>query len=177
MALVVPLAAGFAAGLAIWSVLATVFSEEREVSRRLARLSAFEARQAGEVEPLAKPLSERTIRPMARALGRAAAAFVPHRLLETLRLRIRRAGLTGRVEPSGLVVAAVAFAAIGLAVALWLVGEAGVAGGLWVLVIPGSAAGGFALPFVWLGGKVERRQQAIRRALPDALDLLDSMRP
>lgn len=48
----------------------------------------------------------------------------------------------------------------------------GLAATVQIATLCGIAATAYILPSVWLGGRIKRRQAAIERALPDALDLM-----
>jgi tight adherence protein C len=87
--------------------------------------------------------------------------LLPHRWLRRLEYMMVAAG-----EPIDL----------GLFVLLWILvivvgGVAGMYVGPWGWIPIGAGLGAY-LPFFWLRNRMEGRQRAIRRALPDAIDLL-----
>lgn len=141
-----------------------------------ARLAEFSER--GEVVSLedielAQPFSERVILPLARSMGNLSARFTPQHQLESTAISLELAGNPGRLDASTFL--ALRFVA------------AGVFGGLLFLIFLFSSNWsvsrelitsliftilGFFFPQLWLRSKIDQRQKEIRKALPDALDLL-----
>ncbi len=141
-----------------------------------ARLAEFSER--GEVVSLedielAQPFSERVILPLARSMGNLSARFTPQHQVESTAISLELAGNPGRLDASTFL--ALRFVA------------AGVFGGLLFLIFLFSSNWsvsrelitsliftilGFFFPQLWLRSKIDRRQKEIRKALPDALDLL-----
>jgi len=114
----------------------------------------------------------RVLRPLLRTLGRAANRLTPAGALDKIRLRLETAGnprYLGPLEWVGLRVLSPA-----LIIPLGLIGlrYADLAGIVWVLAVIVIVSVGIWLPEIALQRIVEKRQTAIRRALPDALDLL-----
>ncbi len=143
----------------------------------MARLA--EATQRGEMVSLEEaelqlPFTERVIIPMVKRLGEFSARFTPQKLLQETTLKLELAGNPGRMD-------AATFLATRFIVAALL-------GGLFLLVITfrntgwsflgnfaavvGMTALGFFLPQLWLSSKISARQTEVRKAMPDALDLL-----
>ncbi|MDZ4064467.1 MAG: type II secretion system F family protein, partial [Coriobacteriia bacterium] len=156
----------------VYSGLGTVFSEERQVSRRLRSMSEYEARQAKEAEPLLKPFSERILRPVGGTVLGAARLIFPSAQREEIRRQLRIAG-----NPRGL--DAERFYAIKLLAGIGLLGIAlGVSLAFpltsmtWLLFVLPLVGLAFFAPDLWLGSLVRERQRKIRRALPDMLDML-----
>lgn len=156
----------------VYSGLGTVFSEERQVSRRLRSMSEYEARQAKEAEPLLKPFSERILKPAGGAVAGAVRLVFPSTQREEIRRQLRIAG-----NPRGL--DAERFYAIKLLAGVGLLGLAfGISLAIpltpmtWLLFVLPMVGLGFFAPDLWLGGRVRERQRKIRRALPDMLDML-----
>jgi tight adherence protein C len=131
-----------------------------------------EAASLEEIE-LSQPFVERVVYPMARKLGELAVRFTPQNAIQQVAKKLDMAGNPGRIDPTlffafrffgiplGLVVIALGkilpnslFATKGLMIA-----------------IPASILG-FYLPDLLLKSKIDRRQDGIRKAMPDALDLL-----
>jgi len=156
----------------LYSGLSMVFSEGRQVSRRLARLSDYERAQAGDIEPLLKPFTERVLGPFSQGLKRVGRQIVPLGYREDVRRRLTMAG-----QPRGM--DAERFTALKIvgpaSVVLFFGGMHLIVGlGLasWLLVVLPLAIGTFLLPDVWLSRRITDRKTAIRRALPDMLDML-----
>jgi tight adherence protein C len=121
---------------------------------------------------LRAPLSERLATGVGGSLADAMRRLTPSSIRTEIDRRILLAGLEARLDPS-LVYLAKAFAAVlfglGFALAPGVIG----APGFWAL--PGLALGllfGFVAPDLMLSIRADARQSEIRRALPEALDLM-----
>jgi tight adherence protein C len=141
------------------------------------RLAEYAARgQTATLEEieLSQPLSERIILPLARKLGEIALRFTPQNALQSTQRKIELAGSPKGLEPSlfwilRFVTAIVIGALMGFLMTI------GVKNWPWstkILIIFGFMLLGFYLPELFLVSKVQRRQKEIRKAMPDALDLL-----
>src|SRR5574339_209099 len=122
---------------------------------------------------LSQPLSERVIVPVIRRIGEFSARFTPQKAIQDTARRLELAGNPWPID-------AATFLAIRFILALVL-------GGFLVAVvlisppsnpsdnfmyIGGAAFAGFFLPHLMLTSRITRRQKEIRKAMPDALDLL-----
>lgn len=155
-----------------FSLLDLVFSEERAVKRRLARLSEYEASQAREVEPLLSSFFDRVVRPALKSFSEISRALAPGGYRAGLKVKIERAG-----SPRGLdvdrLLAAKSLTALGVLVGFGTIGMLGsLPVGRVLLLLLVIVPLSFYLPDLWLRGQVSKRQTAIRRALPDMLDML-----
>ncbi len=164
--------AGCAAALLVYSLLGFVVREERGVSRRLAGLTAYEAEQATVVEPLLQPFRDRVLSPVADALAGVVRHVSPSVYVDGLRARLVRAGHPRGLAVEGLLTLKVlcAFAAGFTCTVVILLFSGGLSGAGLLATL--AAAVGFFVPDVWLRGKESARKLAIRRALPDMLDML-----
>ncbi len=140
-----------------------------------ARLAEFAER--GEIESLeeielSQPLSERVFIPMARRIGEFVLRFTPQNAIQSTALKLEMAGKS--MDPA----------------VFWGMRLGGVLLGVLFIVLGGIAPQGsflkgrgllfglpmsflgFFLPEMWLSSQISRRQTAIRKAMPDALDLL-----
>lgn len=142
-----------------------------------ARLAEFAERgdtvSLEEIE-LSQPITDRIIVPLARRFGEIAVRFTPQNALQATARKIELAGNPKGLDPALFwalrFIAAFAFA--GLLLFVFTIG--GVAWG-WarkLLIVSLFLALGFYLPELWITGKINRRQKEIRKAMPDALDLL-----
>jgi tight adherence protein C len=141
-----------------------------------ARLAEFasrgEAASLEEIE-LSQPISERIIYPIARKLGELALRFTPQNAIQQTAKKLERAGNPGNIDPTMFF--AFRFLGLGLGV-IFLVLDGMVSSGfmnnkgLW-FGIPASALG-FYLPDLLLKSRIDRRSKSVRKAMPDALDLL-----
>lgn len=119
-----------------------------------------------EQQELATPLSERLLTPLFRAVGERLYRLTPQGLRGHFSARLVRAGQRGQVVRfMGLVGLCAAAGPL-----LLLVGGVPLAAAFW----PGVAlaATGAALPNFWLSRRIRHRAAALRRHLPDVLDLL-----
>lgn len=143
----------------------------------LARLA--EATQRGEnvsledIE-LQQPFMQRVVIPVIKRMGDLSTRFTPEKLLQETARKLELAGNPGRIDASTFL-------------ATRFVG-AGVFGGLLLLIATLSATPwpfgrivlvvgiftilGFFFPQLWLQSRINRRQNEVRKAMPDALDLL-----
>jgi len=155
------------------TMLLTVFSEERKVTRALRTVSDWESQQAAITEPTLRPFRDRILAPAADAASRMLRGALPEQAKVAMQHRLDLAGNPGKLTPEGVtglrvMLAAAAFVAciIGFTVA-----RTGLTAGsvLGTLAVTAFAA---ILPALWLDSLRKRRQDAIRRALPDMLDML-----
>ncbi len=152
--------------------LVTVFSEERQVSRRLRNLSDWEASQAQQVEPLLQPFGERVVRPIGAGLRKMGRTIAPADYREDIRQRLRLAGNPRGMDAERFI--AVKFVGL-LSV---LMGSGGLSLFIplsrftWALLVVPLALVAFLAPDLWLRGRIGARKSAIRRSLPDMLDML-----
>ena len=123
---------------------------------------------------LSQPFAERVIIPAMRRIGEISARFTPQKLIEDTTRKIELAGNPGRIDAATLlalrfVVAGVFAGFIILIVAIsptpWPIGRT-------VLVVTVLSVLGFFFPQLWLTGRINSRQSEVRKAMPDALDLL-----
>lgn len=123
---------------------------------------------------LSQPFSERVIYPMARSLGALATRFTPQNALQSVSRKLELAGSPARLDPTMFLsmqfIAAGLFA--GLIVLVFTVGATKWPFGRILLAAIVFGALGFYFPQLWLGSKIARRQKVVRKAMPDALDLL-----
>jgi len=143
----------------------------------LSRLEEFT--QKGETVDLEKiemslPFSERVILPLARRLGEMAVRFTPQNAMNSTAKKLELAGTPGKLDPTVFIaiqfIAAGIFGGVLLLVTTvtkmsWPLGQK-------ILMVIGGTVLGFYFPQRRLTSKINRRQKEIRKALPDALDLL-----
>ncbi|MCB0101598.1 MAG: type II secretion system F family protein [Anaerolineales bacterium] len=143
----------------------------------LSRLA--EATQRGEQVSLEEielelPFMERVVVPMIKRLGELSARFTPEKQIQDTALKLELAGNPGRIDATTFLatrfVVAVVFGGLmtligNLPTVSWPTGRV-------ILVVLVVTAIGFFFPQLWLSSKISRRQNEVRKALPDALDLL-----
>lgn len=114
------------------------------------------------------PFLPRVLAPAARRMAAVVYRFGPRGLAQQVRSRLVLAGLSDRLDPDTFLALSAALPA-GVAAALYAYSQlTPVPGIAWLLLVAGSAW----LPKIWLTNKVETRQQEIRIALSDTLDLM-----
>jgi len=141
------------------------------------RLSEFA--QTGETFDLEKielsqPFVDRVVYPLARSLGQLATRFTPQNALLNISRKLELAGTSSKLDPTLFLalqfISIFAFGGLIFLVLLfspldWPVTRK-------VLIGLGFGVIGFFFPSLWLGSKISKRQKDIRKAMPDALDLL-----
>src|SRR5437764_4140675 len=165
-------------GSAFGAVLLTSISVQtsRQVRRRA---EALLQTQVGDValpdqreEHLAKPLAERVAVPVIDALGAIGRRITPKGARERLTRRLVLAGTPAGWDAEKLV----AFKAVGLGGMFfigWALSKTAHLHGLVGTGLPFLMGGvGYAIPGAWVGQRAANRQEQIRRALPDTMDLL-----
>jgi tight adherence protein C len=166
--------AAILAGTALLCVVAAIVW--RAVLRRAQeRLSIWVAGSAPDRAKLAaRAASGRrivTISPLVQFFGRIGARFVPSGQASKLRRNLVLAGRPTAQHYTRFVAtkAGLGVVLFGLGAAL-MAGRAPLITGLTVALSLGTL--GFMLPTIWLGRAITKRKYAIRKALPDALDLM-----
>jgi len=123
-------------------------------------------------EELARPLAERVALPLIGALGTIGRRITPKDTRERLTRKLVLAGSPAGWDAEKLV----AFKAVGLGGMLligFMLSKAAHMHGMLGTGVPFvMGATGYAIPGAWIGQKAAVRQEMIRRALPDTMDLL-----
>ncbi|MEN4013403.1 MAG: type II secretion system F family protein [Chloroflexota bacterium] len=123
---------------------------------------------------LSQPFSERVIFPVARKLGELAVRFTPQNALISINRKLELSGSTANVDATMILalqfVIGVVFA--GLVLLVFTVGQTQWPLGRIILVAGLFGFLGYFFPQLYLSSKISRRQKEVRRAMPDALDLL-----
>jgi tight adherence protein C len=122
---------------------------------------------------LSQPFSQRVLVPLINRIGEISARFTPQRAIQSTARQMELAGNPWPID-------AATFLAIRFILGVFLGGLAVLAfigSTTWsasdkAMLIGGAAFGGFYLPHIMLTTRVTRRQKEIRKAMPDALDLL-----
>jgi tight adherence protein C len=141
-----------------------------------ARLAEFSQRgetvSLEEIE-MSQPFVERVIYPLVQRIGELSSRFTPQHVLEETRNRLELAGNPGRMDASTFL--ALRFVAAGLLggamILLSALSKTWSAPIKFIIVIVFTVLG-FFFPELWIRSKINSRQKQIRKAMPDALDLL-----
>ncbi len=142
------------------------------VQERLAELSVRDEPMTLEEIELSLSFYERVILPFFNKIGEIASRFTPEATLENTRRRLEMAGNPMGINPAFFLATRFVFAVL-FSGAVFLVYA--LTGRNWLQGLLLSVAFlliGFMFPDLWLTSRIQRRQKAIFRAMPDALDLL-----
>jgi len=150
------------------------YQNNRILQERLEEISV-----SGEILTLEKielslPFSERVIYPIARRLGEIAVKFTPQNALQNTARKLELAGSPAKLDPTMLM--ALQFISFvffgGLLFLVFSVARVNWPLGLVILIVLIFSIMGFFFPQLMLSSAINRRQKNIRKAMPDALDLL-----
>jgi tight adherence protein C len=163
--------------VAIMTVVAGIRKSRSIVEDPLAARLA-EASQRGEAVSLeeielAQPFSDRVVMPFMRRLGEISTRFTPQHVLESTRKRLEMAGNPGRMDASTFLILHFVGAVVvgGLIFVISLFSKTFTLPVKLLLVLVFTVLGYF-LPDLLLRSRINARQKSVRKAMPDALDLL-----
>jgi tight adherence protein C len=141
-----------------------------------ARLAEFI--QRGDVSSLeeielSQPFSERVIIPVVRRIGEFSARFTPQKAIQDTARRLELAGNPWPIDAATFLAIRFILAVVlaGFLIAVVIISPPSNPSDNF-MYIGGAAFAGFFLPHLMLTSKITRRQKEIRKAMPDALDLL-----
>lgn len=122
---------------------------------------------------LSQPFSERVIIPVVRRLGEFSARFTPQKAIQDTARRLELAGNPWPIDAPTFLALRFILALVmgGFLLAVVLISPPSNPTDNF-LYIGGATFAGFFLPHLMLTSKITRRQREIRKAMPDALDLL-----
>jgi tight adherence protein C len=148
--------------------------ESDPLQQRLAEFAARGETASLEQIELSQPITERVIFPVARRLGDFVTRFTPQNALQATARKLELAGNPRGLEPA-IFWALRIFLAVAIGAFLLFIYNIGDLN--WTLsrkliVLAAFVALGFYVPEMLLTSRIQRRQKEIRKAMPDALDLL-----
>ncbi len=122
---------------------------------------------------MSQPFSERVLIPLVRRLGEFSARFTPQKLIQDTARQLELAGHPWPVDaPTFLAIRFILAVVLGgIAIAYVAIAPAANPTDNF-LYIGGAIFAGFFVPHLMLTSRITRRQSEIRKAMPDALDLL-----
>lgn len=122
---------------------------------------------------LSQPFSERVIIPVVRRLGEFSARFTPQKAIQDTARRLELAGNPWPIDAATFLAIRFILAVVlaGFLIAVVLISPPSNPSDNF-MYIGGAAFAGFFLPHLMLSSRITRRQTEIRKAMPDALDLL-----
>jgi tight adherence protein C len=149
-------------------------SDEDPLQERLAEFAERGETATLEEIELSQPLTERIIYPLARKFGELATRFTPQNALQQTAHKLELAGNPRGIDPTifwaSRFIAAIVLG--GLFLFTFSIGGIAWSWGRKLLITSLFIALGFYIPELLLTSKIQRRQKEIRKAMPDALDLL-----
>jgi tight adherence protein C len=144
------------------------------LQERLADFAARGEKASLEEIELSQPFSQRIIVPIARGMGELVMRFTPQNAIQQMARKLELAGNPGNLDPA--VFFALRFLGLplgGIFLFLDRVAQPGsMMDGKGLLFGIPAAIFGFYLPDLLLQSKIDKRQKEVRKAMPDALDLL-----
>ena len=122
---------------------------------------------------LSQPFSERAIIPVVRRIGEFSARFTPQKAIQDTARRLELAGNPWPIDAATFLAIRFILAVVlaGFLIAVVIISPPSNPSDNF-MYIGGAAFAGFFLPHLMLTSKITRRQKEIRKAMPDALDLL-----
>jgi len=152
-------------------------NQDSEFDPVMSRLA--EATQRGESVSLEdielqQPFSERVLLPIIEKIGEISTRFTPQKLLQETTLKLELAGNPGRIDAATFLATRFVGAAIfgGGLLMISLLSSSPWTVSRTILVVGSFTVIGFFFPQLWLQSRINARQNEVRKALPDALDLL-----
>jgi tight adherence protein C len=149
-------------------------SKEDPLQERLAEFAARGETVDLEQIELSQPLSDRVLIPMARKFGEFVTRFTPQNAIQTIAHKLELAGNPRGLDPAVFWAMrfVLAFVFGGLLIFIFSISSLNWTWGRKLMIALLFGFLGFYFPEMWIKSKIERRQKEIRKALPDALDLL-----
>lgn len=122
---------------------------------------------------LQQPFIQRVVVPLIEKVGEISTRFTPQKLLQETTLKLELAGNPGNIDAATFLATRFVGAAVfgGGLLLIALLAKTWPPGRI-VLVVGIFTAVGFFFPQLWLQSRINSRQGEVRKALPDALDLL-----
>ena len=148
--------------------------DEDPLQSRLAEFSQRgESVSLDEIE-LSQPFVERVIYPILRQFGDISTRFTPQNQLQDITRKLELSGKAGWVDAPMFFalrfVGAVVFGILGIT--MFALGALKLDLLLEIIISLGFIGLGYFFPDLWLRQQIQKRQLEIRKAMPDALDLL-----
>lgn len=139
-----------------------------------------EATQRGDVVTslaqieMQQPFTERVLVPLLKRIGDLSSSFTPQKVLQDTTQKLEIAGNPGRLDAATFLASRFVVAAFfgGLLLMIGLLSPSRWQLGQVLLIVTIFTLLGFFFPQLWLQSRINARQNDIRKALPDALDLL-----
>ncbi len=121
---------------------------------------------------LAEPFVTRVLRPVASRLVGTASEVLPSNYRDRIHQQLIYGGLTGQYRAEEIVTAQILLGIAGLLAGLFLFASGTLSSNIGIVALVGLPIAGAQMPRSMIDRKADERQLAIRRDLPDTLDLL-----
>ena len=120
------------------------------------------------------PFTQRVIVPILQKIGQISTTFTPQKVLQDTTTKLEMAGNPGRIDAATFLASRFFIAALfgGLLLLIGLLSRNRWPLAQMIVVVVLFTLIGFFFPQLWLQSRINARQNDVRRALPDALDLL-----
>jgi len=151
----------------------TAGEEDDPLQERLAEfIQRGDVTSLEEIE-LSQPFAERVIIPLIRRIGEFSARFTPQKAIQDTARKLELAGNPWPIDAATFLAIRFILAVVlgGFLVAVVLISPPSNPNDNF-MYIGGATFAGFYLPHLMLTSRITRRQREIRKAMPDALDLL-----
>jgi len=121
-----------------------------------------------------QPFSQRVIVPLLQRIGEMSTSITPQKVLQDTTTKLEIAGNPGRIDASTFLASrfVVAFLFGGILFMVSLLAPVKWPLGQTFLIVTIFTVLGFFFPQLWLQTRINARQKDVRKAMPDALDLL-----
>jgi len=161
------------AAIAVYGLAQMGADDDADDPERYLRSLAADGDEADEFELLlAQPFLSRVVRPMAGAILEVLGGVLPRNYRDGVHNKLVHAGMAGQFRAEEIISLQVLGGVAGFLIGVLLILSGTLSGGTSILVLVGAPFGGAQLPKSWLDRKVQERVEAIRRDLPDTLDLM-----
>jgi tight adherence protein C len=122
---------------------------------------------------LSQPFAQRVIVPVLNRIGEFSARFTPQKAIQDTARKMELAGNPWPIDAATFLAIRFVLGVVLCGLMIWsFAGSSSWSTTDKAMFIAGGAIGGFWLPQIMLSTRVTRRQKDIRKAMPDALDLL-----
>jgi tight adherence protein C len=159
--------------LVVVAILLLRRAEEDPLAQRIDEFAAREEPSTIEDIELSLPITDRIVVPILRKLSEIVTRLTPQSMLENTSHRLELAGSPGNISAAEFwVIRGVTTIGLGLLIYFFLGRYGDTSSGRRVLFTFIVAVMGFWLPSMYLSSTIHRRQEAIIKKFPDALDLM-----
>jgi len=172
MTLTIVAAGALALILVVVSILLLRRAEEDPLGARIDQYASRDEPVSIEEIEMSMPVTDRVIVPILRRLGEIVTRLTPQSMLDNTAHQLELAGSPGNISAAEFwVIRGLSTIVLGILFFVFL-GRFGQEPGRRILYTLAVAVAGFFLPSLYLRSTISRRQEAIIKKFPDALDLM-----